>query len=234
MNPILLVHVAAGGTALAAGFATLFSRKGGPRHAQLGTLFFAAMLVMASTGATIAAFKPERGTLFVGIFTFYLVLTSWMAARRRDATAGGFERAAALVAAICAAAQLGMGVYGINSPTGRFDSLPAVAHFPFAALAALAAGLDLKFIRRGRLDPRQRVARHLWRMSTALLIAAFSFFLGQQDEFPEPLRSSPLVFVPPLTVLTVMIFWIFRVRFAKAFAPMKLRRRFDEEAPLEA
>jgi hypothetical protein len=231
---LLLVHVAAGGIALTAGFATLPLRKGGDLHARLGTLFFAAMLAMTSTGAVIAALKPERGTLVVGIFTFYLVLTSWMTARNRAGIAGGFERWAASVALLCGAAQLYMGLAAIGSPTGRFDSLPAAAHFPFAVLAALAAALDLGFIRRGRLDPRQRIARHLWRMGTALLIAAFSFFLGQQDELPEPLRGA-WVFAPPLTVLAVMLFWIFRVRFAKVpIGPRRRTNRIGTEAPAQA
>jgi hypothetical protein len=103
------------------------------------------------------------------------------------------------------------------SPAGRFDSLPAAAHYPFALLAALAAGLDLNFILRGRIARRQRIARHLWRMCAALAIAAFSFFLGQQDEFPAAWRGLAIWFVPPVAVLAAMAFWILRVRFAASF-----------------
>lgn len=234
MNPLLLVHVAAGGAALFAGFGALALRKGGAMHARTGTIFFAAMLVMTSTGALIAALKPERGTMLVGILTFYLVATSWQAARRRDAAAGTFERVGALVAAGCALAQLSFGLIGANSPEGRFDSLPAAVHFVFAALAALALGLDLNFIRRGRLTAAQRIARHLWRMSTALLIAAFSFFLGQQDEFPAAVQGTFLPFVPPLAVLAAMIFWIFRVRFSRTLAAVAPGRRTVRPAAVAA
>jgi uncharacterized membrane protein len=217
MNGFTLFHIAAGSAALVAGAGALAVRKGGPLHARAGTIFFAAMLAMAGTGAAMAAFISERGTAVIGLFTCYLVATSWTTARRRDGQAGGFERAGLAVALACAAAMLSFGLIASNSPTGKFDSLPAAAHYPFAILAALAAGLDVSFLLRGRLERHQRIARHLWRMCAALLIAAFSFFLGQQKVMPHGMQGSPWLFVPPLSVLAAMIFWLIRVRFTSAF-----------------
>jgi uncharacterized membrane protein len=217
MIALTLFHVAAGSIALLAGGAALVVRKGGRLHAKAGTAFFAAMLAMAGTGAIIAALKPERGTAVIGIFTCYLVATAWWAARRREGRAGGFERAGLAVALACAAAMLSFGVLASASPGGRFDSLPAAAHYPFALIAALAAGLDLNFLWRGRLERQQRIARHLWRMCAALAIAASSFFLGQQDEFPDSWRGLAIWFVPPFAVLAAMIFWLLRVRFSAAW-----------------
>jgi peptidoglycan/LPS O-acetylase OafA/YrhL len=217
MNGFTLFHIAAGSIGLLSGAAALSVRKGGRLHARAGTAFFAAMLAMAGTGAAIAVSISERGTAVVGIFTFYLVATSWVTARRRDGRAGGFERAGLAVALACGAAMLAMGLSAANSASGKFDSLPAAAHYPFAFLGALAAGLDLNFILRGRLERHQRIARHLWRMCAALAIAAFSFFLGQQDEFPAAWRGLAIWFVPPVAVLAAMVFWLVRVRFTAAF-----------------
>ncbi|HEX8573726.1 MAG TPA: hypothetical protein VF759_13350 [Allosphingosinicella sp.] len=217
MIGLMLFHVVAGSAALLAGGAALTVRKGGRLHARAGTIFFASMLAMAGTGALIAAVKPERGTAVIGILTCYLVATSWLTARRRDGEAGGLERIGFAVALACAAAMLGFGAAASASATGRFDSLPAAAHYPFALLGALAAGLDLNFILRGRLAQHQRIARHLWRMCAALAIAAFSFFLGQQDEFPAAWRGLAIWFVPPFAVLAAMAFWLVRVRFTAAF-----------------
>ena len=225
MDALTLFHVAAGGASLLAGGAALALRKGGRRHGGAGTIFFAAMLAMAGTGALIAALRPERGTAVIGIFTCYLVATAWLAARRRDGGAGGLERAGLAVALACAAAMLAFGLAASASPDGRFDSLPAAAHYPFALLAALAAGLDLNFLLRGRLARHQRIARHLWRMCAALAIAAFSFFLGQQDEFPAAWRGLAIWFVPPLAVLAAMVFWLVRVRFTAAFGRPAPNRR---------
>ncbi|MDP8995371.1 MAG: hypothetical protein M3N07_10440, partial [Pseudomonadota bacterium] len=199
------------------GAAALSFAKGGMRHRQAGTFFFGSMLAMAGSGAVIAASIPERGTAVIGVITCYLVATSWVTARRRDGTAGRFELYAFFVAAGCAAVQLAFGLIAANSPDGRLDSLPAGAHFPFAALAALAAGYDLAFILRRRLSAAQRIARHLWRMCAALLIAAMSFFFGQQDEFPEAWRGSFVWLLPPLATFAAMLFWLLRIRFAKAW-----------------
>lgn len=105
---------------------------------------------------------------------------------------------------------------GSVSPTGRLDSLPAAVHVPFALVAALAAAFDLSYILRRRLSGSQRIARHLWRMCAAFLIAAMSFFLGQQDEFPQAWQGSFVWLVPPLAIFAAMLFWIVRIRFAKA------------------
>jgi hypothetical protein len=216
MDVGIWIHVAAGSAALGSGAIALAARKGGGLHLKAGTIFFATMLVMGSTGAAVAASIPERGTAVIGLFTCYLVLTSWLAARaRREARVGALETAGFFVALGCAAAMAWMGWLASVSPTGRFDSLPAGAHYPFALVAALAAAFDLSFILRGRLTGGQRIARHLWRMCAAFLIAAFSFFLGQQDEFPEAIQG-PVWFLPPLLILATMIYWILRLRFGKA------------------
>lgn len=217
MNPLTLIHILFGSIALLAGAAALSLRKGSPSHARAGTWFFAAMLVMAGTGAAMAALKPERGTAVIGLFTAYLVVTSWTTARRRDGQAGRFELYGLVFALGVAATMLSFGLQAAASPTGRLDSLPSGAHYPFAVLAALAAGLDLNFILRRRLSGAQRIARHLWRMCAALLIAAFSFFLGQQDEFPQAWQGAFVWFLPPLAVFAAMLFWIVRVRFAKTW-----------------
>ena len=196
MNPVLLVHIAAGGTALIAGAAGLIFLKGGRLHRKAGTLFFAAMMVMTASGGLIAASIPQRGTVIIAILTAYLVLTSWHAARRRDGETGRFELAGCVAAAMLAAAFLGAGLYATTTPNGRLDSLPAAIHFPFAAVAALAALLDLNFILRREHEGVQRIARHVWRMCAALLITAFSFFLGQQRVMPVSWQGSPLLFLP--------------------------------------
>lgn len=213
MTGLLPIHVLAGSIALLSGGAALVLRKGGRYHALVGTLFFGSMLVMTLTGALAAAFKPERGTTVIGLFTAYLVATSWATARRRDGKVGRFELYGFAVGAGCALAMIALSMIAFASANGRVDSLPGAVHIPFALVGTLAAALDLKMLRRGRLDPAQRIGRHLWRMCTALLIAAFSFFLGQQRVMPEAIQGSPLLFVPPLAVLAALIFWSLRIRF---------------------
>ena len=227
MNPVIAIHVLFGGLALGAGAAALALRKGSPLHGRAGTIFFGAMLVMTGTGALVAAFLPERGTAVIGLFTAYLVATSWATARRRNGRAGAFELAGLAVALACAGLMLTFALQAAASPTGLIDSLPAAAHYPFAVVATLAAAFDLNFILRGALSPQQRIARHLWRMCAALIIASASFFLGQQDEFPASWRGAFIWFIPPLAVTAAMIFWIARVRFSKAYRRTASPRRAE-------
>ena len=229
MNPLMLIHIIGGSTALLSGAAALSLRKGSRWHGRAGTLFLGAMLVMASTGAVIAALKPERGTALIGLFTCYLVTTSWSAARSRDGRPGGLERIALFVGLACVSLLLTLGWLGFNDPRGRVDSLPYVVHFVFGGIAALAVALDLNFLMRGQLSGVQRIGRHLWRMCVAMLIATSSFFQGQQDEFPEAIQG-PFWSVPPLAVLAAMIFWILRVRFSAAYRKWPPRVATPENA----
>lgn len=217
MSPLMLIHVLGGSAALLSGAAALTLRKGGRLHGRAGTIFFVSMTIMTLTGALIAALKPERATAVIGLLTCYLVLTAWRAAKKRDGTAGRFELAGLVVALACAAALLGFGLTAMNSPRGRIDLLPYQPMFVFAGLAAIAAALDLAFIFRRRLTGIQRIGRHLWRMSAAMLIATTSFFQGQQDIFPAAVRGMAIWSLPGLAVLAAMLFWIVRVRFGKTW-----------------
>jgi hypothetical protein len=66
-------------------------------------------------------------------------------------------------------------------------------------------------IRAGGLRGPARIRRHLWRMCTALFIAAASFFLGPVRRIPEPLRIPALRLIP-LLVLVTMAYWLWRYR----------------------
>jgi hypothetical protein len=52
-------------------------------------------------------------------------------------------------------------------------------------------------------------------MCFALWVATGSFFLGQADEFPEPLRVFPLLAIPAFLPLLVLPYWLWRVRAAR-------------------
>ena len=234
MSALTFVHIGFGTAALLAGAGAMTFRKGGRLHAKAGTIFLAAMLVMALTGSVMAAVRVERGTAVIGLLTSYLVITSWWTARHRDGRAGRFELFSLGAALALAGVMAAFGTMAMNSPTGRLDSLPAGAHYPFAVVMLIAAAGDLNFLLRRQLVGRQRLARHLWRMCAALFIAAASFFLGQQDEFPQALKGLPIWFVPPFATLALMVFWLVRVRFAKTWAWALPRRRDDPARPAPA
>ena len=79
----------------------------------------------------------------------------------------------------------------------------------------------------GRLEGAQRIARHLWRMCFALFVASGSFFLGQAQVFPKPVRIYPLLAIPALLPLLLMLYWLARVLFTRWY-----ERRADSFKPM--
>lgn len=215
----MLIHITGGTVGLVAGFGALAVAKGERLHRALGTAFFVAMLAMSGLGAVIAVFMPSRVTIVAGSLTFYLVITAWMTVRRPENVVGRFETGAAIAAVPIALGGLSVAIAAFLSPGGRLDGLPAgPPALVFGLVAALAVVCDVRLIRRGGIAGPARIARHLWRMTTALLIAATSFFQGQQKMMPEDWRGSPLLFLPPLIVFAALVFWMLQVRFSRHWA----------------
>jgi uncharacterized membrane protein len=191
---LLIVHICAGATSLVAGALALLAAKGSRLHRRSGLVFAIAMLVMTSTGAFIAAQMPERGSMLAGIVTFYLVATSLLTVKRpvqssRPAIAGFM-----LLAFVAGVSALYLGSVALEAPNGRVDHLPAPPFFMFGTIALLGAALDARLLVAGRIEGKHRIARHLWRMTLAMLVATMSFFLGQPDLLPAPLwlRAIPV------------------------------------------
>ena len=90
--------------------------------------------------------------------------------------------------------------------------MPAFPFFMFGVVGLLAGIGDVRLMRSGALHGVRRLARHLWRMSFALFIAALSFFIGQAQVFPKPVRIMPVLALPVLAVLVTMVYWLWRVR----------------------
>jgi hypothetical protein len=209
---MLPLHIAAGLLGLAAGTAALLSRKGGARHRRSGLIFVCTMLFMAASGAVLAAQKGQRISVVAGTLTFYLVGTALLTVRRPAQGLRWLDWGALLLALAAGSAGIALGFEAAASPGGTIDGLPPPPAFIFGAVGVLAAAGDLRLILGRRLEAAQRLARHLWRMCFALFVAAGSFFLGQAQVFPKPLRSSGLLAVPVLAVLGLMFYWLARLR----------------------
>jgi hypothetical protein len=217
MNALTWIHIAGGSAALLAGALAIAARKGGRVHASAGTWFAVSMLVLGVTAAILAQLKDEPALGLGGVFTCYFVATSWVTARRRDGTTGKFERVACAVA-LLAAGTMAWGAFTAVAPPTPVGTGPV---FALAGVCLLAGAGDLNAILRVRLTPVQRLSRHVWRMCFAFFIATGSFFLGQQDVMPAAVRGSPVLFVLAFAPFGVMLFWLARLRFAKAIARSK-------------
>jgi hypothetical protein len=225
-RPTVMFHAAMGVVGLLAGAAAMAFRKGSRPHALAGRVFVGAMLLMSSSAAAIAFFGPPGETInrMMGLLTFYLVGTAWLTARRRGGVAG-IDRIALFCAMSLSAALFGHGARVAGTPAGSEGGVPAAVFFVFGGVAALAANGDRRMLARGGITGTPRIVRHLWRMCTALFVAAGSFFLGQPQVFPDALRNSAgLRAIPVLLVLAALAYWLVRVRFPRAYqgAPLGL------------
>jgi hypothetical protein len=212
-DALLFLHIGGGTVGMASGAVAIVASKGRRLHAVAGTTFFVSMMTMTLVAAVVAPFVAdpigERWTnMIAAVFTCYLVLSAWMTVRRRDGGFGRAQAAAAIVPAMIALLGVGLGLVAARRPLPGLE--PGLV---LCGLAALAAICDLRVARRGILQGRDRLARHVWRMSLALFMAVGSFFLGQQKVLPEAMRGTLVQFAPVLAVVALGLFWFIRVRF---------------------
>lgn len=218
----VVIHVSAGFIGILSGAGAIAVRKGERAHRALGNVFFVAMLTMAGVAAIMAGVLVARGVsaqwsnVFAGVFTFYMVGTAWGTVKRKAGTVGRFEVGAVMAAVGIAAIAL-FGILPLTlGPAGRESGVPVAAPVMFAAVAMLAAAMDLKVVLNRGISGPERIARHLWRMCLGWFIATGSFFLGQQKDMPAFMHGSPILLALGVAPLPLLLFWILRVRLTKA------------------
>lgn len=214
-NALLWAHIGGGAIGMVTGVVALASRKGQRVHRAAGSVFFLAMFVAYAIGAGVAPFLDtgQRPNVVAGVMALYLLVSGAMAARRRDVKAGAPEVIGLIIALSITAAGVTFMRLGAASPSGTVDGSPPQAFFLFTIAGAFAAAGELHVLLRKTLSNTSRIARHLWRMCFSLFIASGSFFLGQQQVFPEALRDSALLYAVALSPLPIMLFWLGKVRF---------------------
>ena len=223
-RPIVLVHILMGLVAIASGTVAMMLRKGSRSHTLVGRLFGISMLSTSGVASYIAFTDPQGKVVNVvmGLLTFYLVATAWRAAYRRRPQSDVIDWLGMTAAAMLAMALTRI---GLDVAAGRLSraGAPAGVFFVFAIIAALAAVLDLRMIRRGGVAGTPRLTRHLWRMCTGLFVAVGSFVLGQPQVFPVGIRNSGLLVVPPVLVVLALGYWLLRVPLLRAWPQPLIR-----------
>lgn len=227
---VLFLHVIAGTIALFAGIVAMSSRKGASAHRVAGTVFSISMLVMAVFADYLAIAIPEQiPNLFIGTLTIYLVATAWLTVRHKG-PAGIPEKIALLVIlSLCLpfvilSFQLAAGLKPVFKSATPLEGPVRIAIYSFTFIVAMAAIGDAKLVLAGGITGARRIGRHLWRMCFGLTLAAGSAFTNGLPRLLPKTVHVPLIllFLPQLSSLALLVFWMIRVRFTgwyKDFAP---------------
>jgi hypothetical protein len=213
---ILDLHIVSGTLGMLSGFVAVFLRKGSRRHGIAGNLFVISMVSLSLTGVYLALMKSQPGNVVGGTLTFYLVTTAWLAAKRQAGKPGMVDCGALLVGLSLAAVELTWGAEAAMSPTGLKYDYPPGPYFFMGLVAGLAAVGDVRMIAGRGIAGTRRIRRHLWRMCFALFIASASIFLARQHLFPAFMRKTGMLMLLSFLPLVLMIYWMIRVRVAKA------------------
>lgn len=221
-NLVLVLHVIAGTIALLAGIIAMSSRKGARAHRVAGTVFVVSMLVMAILADYLAVAIPEQiPNLFIGTFTIYLVATAWLTVRRKGRIVGIPEKIA-LVVILCLSVpfvilsfQLATGLKPSFKSAVPLEGPVRIAIYCFTFFVAMSAIGDSKLVLGGGIMGVQRIGRHLWRMCLGLTLAVGSAFTNGLPRLLPNTVHVPLIllFLPQLSSLVLLVFWMIRVRF---------------------
>jgi len=220
-----VVHVSCGSVGLVSGTVAAFARKGARLHRTAGAAFFVSMLVMATFAAWLAIVIPDQTSNLLGaVLTFYLVATGWLTVRQKQRTVGRAEKFV-LAASLCLC--VGLGGLSIAAAAGTVPGVEGqllFATYMVTAIAAVAAIGDARLVLQGGIAGTARVARHLWRMLTALFLSFGSGFgNGLARLLPGPFHGPPPLFLAPMLLpLGLLIFWMIRVRLTGWAKPARL------------
>lgn len=204
---LLPIHILAGLIGIISGFVALYTVKGAKFHRKSGRIFVYAMVLVAFTGTLMGAILSEMAAVIPGVLAFYLVMTALRSVRYPVLKFQRADLSLTLLALILGIASI---LYGFVA-----EGQPTALYIIFGVVTLLAALGDIRIMLGRRIQGKQRIVRHLWRMCLAMFIATGSFFLGQSDEFPEQFRNYGLLAIPVLLVLLTMFYWLVRVSFTQ-------------------
>src|SRR5215510_3301822 len=162
-SSILVVHICGGTVGLLSGTAAMIFRKGSPRHVLAGKIFVASMLVMAAGAAFLGITRHQPGNVGGGIFTFYLILTAWLTARRADGQTSKLDWAALLIPLVLGILTWMNGVSVVRRGASSQAGVPVGMIFFLGSVQLLAATGDVRMLIRGGILGTKRIGRHLWR-----------------------------------------------------------------------
>lgn len=226
--PLLMLHIAGGMMGMLSGTAAMIFRKGSFLHILAGRVFVGAMLTMGTCATWLAILKHDPNNIGGGIMTFYLIMTAWLTARRKDGETRRFDWAALVIPLVLGILTWKNGIDAFRGGTGEKFGVPTGMHLFLGSVLLLAAAGDLRMLLNGGVSGAKRVGRHLWRMCFGLFIASGSFFFGGGNRplrlltslriarfLPSSFFTMGVYIVLTILPLVLLVFWALRVRLSK-------------------
>ena len=218
----LVTHFGAALLALLAGTIALAVAKGGRLHKQSGLVFTWAMITTGILASVLSAYEGK--SVVGGLFVCYLVFTATTTVKPLPRAGRGVAVGLMIFAFATAVAMYMQGLVVWQKPHHMLAGVPAGMIFFLGTVSLLAAIGDLRMILEGGLRGTRRLARHLWRMCFGLFVATGSFFIGQMNFIPAPIRVVPLLFVLGVAPLFILLYWMWRVRLRRSISGLTLAR----------
>jgi hypothetical protein len=221
-----IAHIASGAIAVVMGAITLAVRKGARSHINTGRVFTVCMGLSSLLGALLGLIKFETFyiTFHAGVLGMTLVLSGWMLARVQNGHLGAPFVAVGFVNFLNTAGLVAAGFCALTLPEQTLRGFAAADYFFLAGMAGVAFVTDVVILLRKTFSDRHRIAQHLWRMCLGFFIAAGSAFTGPGASiFPEAVRNSGILSLPELTIILLMLFWLFRTLFGRRRRPIPTR-----------
>lgn len=206
---IVIVHIASGTAALAAGVGAMIGRKGGKNHSRWGLLYFWAMFGIFVSALGLIAFRPNIFMFTISILSFYSALTGYRSLFRKTGGAGRIDWAASLIAL---PAGLGVMAWGGLVLAGLL-AFPqemmafAILGIIFGAMLAHNAATDLRSYRRPPSEKSWWLFYHLDRMLGSYIGAATAFTVQNVGrQLPDELVWIAWV-APALIGMPAIAYW---------------------------
>jgi uncharacterized membrane protein len=194
----LLLHIAAGFTALGAAGVALGTAKGATWHRRAGQIYVLAMLAVTLTTFVLVSVRPNLFLFVIGIFSFYLVFTGWRAALLREGRPQWIDHLAGGAMALTGAAMLGLGALGL---TGAGGAQPVILII-FGSIGLTMALSDWRDWHAGPVTGKARISRHLTRMLAGTIATITAAAVVNLNFLPDL-----VTWLGPTALITPLIFW---------------------------
>lgn len=205
---VLGLHVVAGVVALVAASLALFTAKGKTAHVRAGLTYVAGMGGVTLTALVLVVLRPNLFLGLVALFSFWLVLTGWRAARIRDGQPRPLDRALVWGMVVVGLGMVGLGLAGMAGLTEGAGSRSVVL-VVFGGIGLVSAVADLRAWRAGPATGTARLARHLTRMLGGTIATVTAVVTVNAGFLPELAR-----WLGPTVVMVPLIVW-WNVRLAR-------------------